>query len=149
MRHLALAAGGRAGPAVVVRLPLSCTLLAAGSSVRVRTCKAPPGAHCSTPTGTPASQVHTARLHPARWELVSRAAVWDELERRGVSVATVPFRGRAGQGREIDVIRLERVSDEESREVRLWPDSEELASSLRRCGAASEGSPDTRSCAPR
>jgi hypothetical protein len=45
---------------------------------------------------------------PARWELVSRAAVWDELERRGVSVATVPFRGRAGQGREIDVIRLQR-----------------------------------------
>jgi hypothetical protein len=45
-------------------------------------------------------------------------------------VATVPFRGRAGQGGEIDVIRLQRARDEESREVRLWPDSEELASSL-------------------
>ena len=50
--------------------------------------------------------------------------------RRGISVATVPFRGRAGHGGEIDVIRLLRASDEESREVRLWPDSEELASSL-------------------
>ena len=94
------------------------------------TCKAPPGTHCSTPTGRPASQVHTARLRPGRRELVSRAAVWDELERRGVSVARVPFRGRAGQGGEIDVIRLERVRDGESYEVRLWPDSEELANAL-------------------
>jgi hypothetical protein len=61
---------------------------------------------------------------------VSRPAVWDELERRGVSVATVPFRGRAGQGGEIDVIRLQPVRGEESRELRLWPDSEELAHAL-------------------
>ena len=94
------------------------------------TCKAPPGEQCSTPTGRPASQVHTARLRAARWELVSRAAVWDELERRGASVATVPFRGRAGQRGEIDVIRLQRVRGEESHEVRLWPDSEELANAL-------------------
>jgi hypothetical protein len=94
------------------------------------TCEAAPGEHCSTPTGRPASQIHTARLRPARWELVSRPAVWDELERRRVSVATVPFRGRAGQGGEIDVIRLQQVRDEESREVRLWPDSEELAHAL-------------------
>jgi hypothetical protein len=94
------------------------------------TCKAAPGEHCSTPTGRPASQVHTARLRPARWELVARPAVWDELERRGVSVATVPFRGRAGQGGEIDVIRLQRVRDGESREVRLWPDIDELATAL-------------------
>jgi hypothetical protein len=94
------------------------------------TCKAPSREHCSTPTGRPASQVHTARLRPARWELVSRAAVWNELERRGVSVATVPFRGRAGQGGEIDVIRLQRLGDGESCEVRLWPDSEELATAL-------------------
>ena len=57
-------------------------------------------------------------------------AVWDELERRAVSVATVPFRGRAGQGGEIDVIRLQRVRDEELREVRFWPESEELANAL-------------------
>jgi hypothetical protein len=61
---------------------------------------------------------------------VSFAAVWDELERRGVSVAAVPFRGRAGQGGAIDVIRLQRVRDGESCEVRLWPDSEELAGAL-------------------
>jgi hypothetical protein len=56
--------------------------------------------------------------------------MWDELARRQVSVATVPFRGRAGQGGEIEVIRLQRLRDEESREVRLWPDGEELASAL-------------------
>jgi hypothetical protein len=61
---------------------------------------------------------------------VSRAAVWDELERRGVSVAMVPFRGRAGQGGEIDVIQLQRVRDGASRDVRLWPGSDELANAL-------------------
>jgi hypothetical protein len=74
--------------------------------------------------------VHTARLRPGRFELVSRAAVWDELQRRGVSVATVPFRGRAGKGGEIDVIRLQPVRDEESREVRVWPNNDELANAL-------------------
>jgi hypothetical protein len=73
-----------------------------------------------------------ARLRPARWGLVSRSAVWDELERRGVSMATVPFRGRAGHGGEIDGIRLRRVSGEGngSLEVRLWPDGDELAYAL-------------------
>jgi hypothetical protein len=94
------------------------------------TCKAAPGEHCSTPTGKPASQVHTARLRSARWELASLAAVWDEVERHRVSVATVPFRGRAGQGCEIDVIRLQHVGGEELREVRLWSDSDELAHAL-------------------
>ena len=96
------------------------------------TCKATPGEPCSTPTGRPAAQVHTARLRPARWELVSRSAVWDELERRGVSMATVPFRGRAGHVGEMDVIRLRRVSGEGngSLEVRLWPDGDELAYAL-------------------
>ena len=61
---------------------------------------------------------------------MSRAAVWDELESRGVSVATVPFRGRAGRGGEIDVIRLQRVREGESSEIRLWPDGEELAYAL-------------------
>lgn len=95
-------------------------------------CKAGPGEHCSTPTGRPASQVHTARLRSARWELVSRSAVWDELERRGVSVATVPFRGRASHGGQIDVIRLRRVRGEGdgSLEVRLWPDGDELSYAL-------------------
>lgn len=94
------------------------------------TCKAAPGEPCSTPTGRPASQVHTAQLRPARWELVPRPTVWDELERRGVSVATVPFRGRACQGGQIDVIRLRRVRDEGSLEVRLWPDGDELSYAL-------------------
>lgn len=43
-----------------------------------------------------------------------------------------PFRGRAGHGGEIDVIRLRRVSCEASGslEVRLWPDGDELAYAL-------------------
>ncbi|HEV3053985.1 MAG TPA: hypothetical protein VGX45_04970 [Solirubrobacteraceae bacterium] len=61
---------------------------------------------------------------------MSRATVWAELERRGISIATVPFRGRAGQGGEIDAIRLQRVRNGEPHEVRLWPDSDELANAL-------------------
>ncbi|MEO6858842.1 MAG: hypothetical protein ABI323_09670 [Solirubrobacteraceae bacterium] len=61
---------------------------------------------------------------------MSRSAVWDELERRGSSVAAVPFRGRAGRGGQIDVSRLRRVRGEESVEVRLWPDSDELSYAL-------------------
>jgi hypothetical protein len=47
-------------------------------------------------------------------------------------MATVPFRGRAGHGGEIDVIRLRRVSCEAngSLEARLWPDGDELAYAL-------------------
>jgi hypothetical protein len=94
------------------------------------TCKAPAGERCAIPTGKAASQVHAARLRPARWELASRATVWDELERRGVSVATVPFRGRAGRGGEIDVVGLLRVRDGAPCESRLWPGSDELANAL-------------------
>ena len=61
---------------------------------------------------------------------MSRSAVWEELKRRGVSMATVPFRGRAGHGGEIDVIRLRRVEGARSGEVRLWPDGDELAYAL-------------------
>lgn len=74
------------------------------------TCKATPGEHCSAPTGRRAAALHTARLRPARWELVARGAMWEELDRRGVAIATVPFRGRAGHGGEVDVVRLQRTS---------------------------------------
>lgn len=69
------------------------------------TCKAPAGERCSAPTGREASRVHTARLRPARRELVWRPAVWEELERRGATVAVVPFWGRAGSGRRDDPAR--------------------------------------------
>ena len=94
------------------------------------TCKAPPGERCSTPTGRPASQVHTARLRPARWELVCRAAVWDELERRGASVATVPFWGRAGSGGRTDTIKLLRLEDGELLDVERWTYRDELCHAL-------------------
>jgi hypothetical protein len=130
MRHLALAAGGRAGLAVEVTPPLSCILLAVGLSVRARPARRSPAS--------------TARLQPVgRLRRCTRrgsgrgAASWCHARQcgtsssaAGISVATVPFRGRAGKGGEIDVIRLQPVRDEKSREVRLWPDSEELAHAL-------------------
>ncbi len=74
-----------------------------------------PGERCWTPSGRVASKVHTARLRPARWELVRRAAVWEELERRDATTATVPFRGQAGQGGDMDVIQLLRLEGEAPR----------------------------------
>jgi hypothetical protein len=49
------------------------------------------GDPCHTPSGREASQPHTARLRPGRRELAARQAVWEELERRGATVAVVPF----------------------------------------------------------
>jgi hypothetical protein len=50
---------------------------------RCPTCKAFSGDACHTPSGRQASQPHTARLRPARGELVARQAVWEELARVG------------------------------------------------------------------
>ena len=73
------------------------------------TCKAWPGEPCRTPSGREASQVHAARLRPGRVELLWGAAVWEELERRGATMAVVPFSGRAGQGGTTATIRLSRI----------------------------------------
>jgi hypothetical protein len=64
--------------------------------------------------------VHTARLRPARWELVWRPAIWEELERRSASVAVVPFYGRAGLGGRTETITLLRLDGEELVEVERW-----------------------------
>jgi len=84
------------------------------------TCEAPAGERCSTPTGRQASRVHTARLRPARGELVWPAAVWEELERRGATVAIVAFSGRAGRSGQTDTITLLRVEGDELVEVERW-----------------------------
>jgi hypothetical protein len=59
-------------------------------------CKALAAGRCHTPSGREASQPHAARLRPGQGELAAREAVWEELERRGVTIAVVPFSGRAG-----------------------------------------------------
>lgn len=94
------------------------------------TCKAPAGEWCSTPSGREASRVHTARLRPARRELVWRAAVWDELERRGANVAVVPFLGRAGSGGRTDRIKLLRLEDGELLDIERWTSRDELCQAL-------------------
>jgi hypothetical protein len=93
-------------------------------------CKATAGERCSTPTGRETSQVHTARLRPGRFELAWRPAVWEELERRGATVAVVPFWGRAGRCARTDVITLLRVSGDGLIEVELWTGRDELCYAL-------------------
>jgi hypothetical protein len=94
------------------------------------TCKALPSERCSTPTGREASQTHVARLRPARHELVSQATVWEELERRGATLATVPFWGRAGTGGQTDAITLLRLEGEELVEIERWSSRDELCYAL-------------------
>lgn len=94
------------------------------------TCKAVAGERCSTPTGRPASRVHTARLRPARRELLWRPAVWEELERRGATVALVLFWGRAGSGGRTDTIKLLRFESGELLDVERWTSRDELCHAL-------------------
>ena len=72
------------------------------------------------------SRIHDARLRPARHELFSRDDVWDELERRGATIATVPFSGRAGRGGTVERIVLSRVQGDELVDVERWTARDEL-----------------------
>jgi hypothetical protein len=87
------------------------------------------GEPCRTPTGREASQIHVARLRPGRFEL-TRSAAWDELERRGATVASVPFSGRAGRGAETGTIVLTRVDVDELVDVERWSSRDELCFAL-------------------
>jgi hypothetical protein len=62
--------------------------------------------------------------------LVWRPSVWEELERRGATVAVVPFRGHAGQGGRTDTIKLLRLEDELVGEVELWTERDQLCHAL-------------------
>ena len=100
----------RAAPGARCRLPWSSSdtkpsALHIARGWRARpcpTCKALPGEPCRTPSGREASRIHEARLRPGRHELLARDDVWAELERRGATIATVPFSGRAGRGGSVD-----------------------------------------------
>lgn len=89
-------------------------------------CKAIPGESCRTPSGRKTSRIHDARLRPARHELFSRDDLWDELERRGATIATVPFSGRAGRGGTVERIVLSRVQGDELVDVERWTARDEL-----------------------
>jgi hypothetical protein len=56
--------------------------------------------------------------------------VWEELERRGVTVAVVPFWGRAGSGGRTDTIKLLRLEDGKLVDVERWTSRDELCYAL-------------------
>ena len=94
------------------------------------TCNALPGDPCRTPSGREASRPHAARLRPGRGELAARQAVWEELERRGATVAVVPFSGCAGRGGTTETITLSRLEGGELVVVGRWTGRDELAFAL-------------------
>ena len=61
--------------------------------------------------------------------MLSRQAIWDELERRGATGAEVSFSGKAGRGGSITTITLDRVDGREPLAVEWW-DRDELAYAL-------------------
>jgi hypothetical protein len=93
------------------------------------TCRALPGDPCRTPSGREASRPHAARLRPGRRELAGREAVWEELERRGATVAVVPFSGRASLGGVTGTITLSGFAGDEL-VVERWTGRDELALAL-------------------
>jgi len=94
------------------------------------TCKALPGDPCRTPSGREASRIHQARLRPGQRELLSDESIWQELEARGATVATVPFSGRAGRGGRTDRIVLSRFDRDELVDVEWWSGRDELCYAL-------------------
>jgi hypothetical protein len=82
------------------------------------------------PSGREASQQHAARLRRGRTELVAGEDVWAELERRGATVAVVPFWGRAGEGGRVGTIILSRVDGGELVDVERWSGRDELTYAL-------------------
>ena len=97
---------------------------------RCPTCRAWAGDACQTPSGREASGPHTARLSPGRRELAARLAAWEELKRRGVTRAVVPFSGRAGAGGTTGAITLNLVVAGELVDVERWTGGDELALAL-------------------
>ena len=57
-------------------------------------------------------------------------AVWEELERRGATLAIVPFSGRAGEGGRTGAITLSRLEGDEFVDVERWTGRDELALAL-------------------
>jgi hypothetical protein len=61
---------------------------------------------------------------------VAYSSVWEELERRGATIAIVPFSGRAGRGGEVGTIVLSRIDEREVVDVERWTGRDELAHAL-------------------
>jgi hypothetical protein len=61
---------------------------------------------------------------------VAEVAVWEALERRGATIAVVPFAGRAGEGGGVGATVLSRLDGDELVSVDRWVGREELAYAL-------------------
>ena len=86
---------------------------------RCPTCHAQPGEGCATPSGRRSARPHTARLHRGAGEL-TRGEAWEELERRGANIATLPFNGKHGAGVSFAPIRLESLENHQRTEIETW-----------------------------
>ena len=56
--------------------------------------------------------------------------MWEELERRGATIAVVPFSGRAGEGGRTGTITLSRLEGDQLVDVERWSGRDELALAL-------------------
>jgi hypothetical protein len=74
--------------------------------------------------------MHEARLGRGRDELLAVDDVWAELARRGATIATVSFSGRAGRGGSVDRVILSRVDRDELVDVERWSGRDELCYAL-------------------
>jgi hypothetical protein len=61
-----------------------------------------------------------ARLRAGRVELLLRDAVWEELERRGISLAVIAFSGRAAKGGKVESITHTVVDREQPGNLERW-----------------------------
>ena len=87
------------------------------------TCHAQPGQECLAPSGRRASRPHQARIHPVDGELTLDRQVWEELERRGASIASIPFTGHRRPGASFGPVTLGRVENNEYLELERWEGS--------------------------
>ena len=69
-------------------------------------------------------------MRPGPRELLAQHAVWEELERRGATIAVIPFAGRGGHGGTVGAITLGRQTGDELVDVRPPMMGEELALAL-------------------
>ena len=63
-------------------------------------------------------------------DLSERKSIWQELETRGATIATVPFSGRAGRGGRTGRIVLSRLGHDALLDVERWTVRNELRYAL-------------------
>jgi DNA invertase Pin-like site-specific DNA recombinase len=83
------------------------------------TCHAQPGEGCFTPRGRSAARPHSARLRASFGEL-TRGEAWEELQRCGANIATLPFTGERRTGARYGPTRLERLENDQLIEIETW-----------------------------